>query len=276
MWCVTFVLLTRRWRFETRPPVALGCCPEPRVFAFTMSLAPPEISSFSHPIPENSHRCTRIWQTAHSLWVASPTAEGKSHFFSQSSCASREFPLMAVSSSRHTPWCTAILDFWRTWYRACIRPRLLSHSATFGCSRLQSIQSSSSRIPQSLRSLAQGNWWPMLCSRRLLALSGKILSCQCFPRRSLLLSSRSRKMEVKFLCRGSCSSATFIEMHCSPKDFVPWPSVLNSRVCPREGGLYVGLGHPISHIDIVSFLVRPSVNVSVDICWCLFVSASVC
>ena len=66
-----------------------------------------------------------------------------------------------------------------------------------------------SRRPQSLRSLSHGNWWPMFCRRRLLDRSGTVLSCQCFPTRSLLLSSRLRISEVYFLWRGSCSTETF-------------------------------------------------------------------
>jgi len=39
----------------------------------------------------------------------------------------------------------------------------------------------------------------MLCGRRLLALSETVLSCQCFLRRSLLLSSRLTNSKVKLL-----------------------------------------------------------------------------
>jgi len=103
---------------------------------------------------------------------------------------------MAASSSRQMPWCTTILGFWRAGQRAWIWPRLSGHSVTSGWRRVQSLHSSLSRRPQSLRSLAHGNWWPMLCRRRLLDRSGTVLSCQCFPRRSLLLSSRLRNSEL--------------------------------------------------------------------------------
>ena len=116
---------------------------------------------------------------------------------------------MDVISSRQMPWCTAILGFWKDGQRAWIWPRHSGHGITSGWRHLQSLHSSLSQRPHSLRSLAHGNWWPMLGRRRLLDRSGTVLSCQCFPRRSLLLSSRLRNSEVYFLWRGSCSSETF-------------------------------------------------------------------
>jgi len=101
------------------------------------------ISSFNRLTPENRPRCTRIWRNVHSSWVAavSLTADGKYHFLSPSSCVSREFLLMAVSSSRQMPWCTAILGFRRTGHRAWIWLRLAGHGVTSWYNRLQSLHS---------------------------------------------------------------------------------------------------------------------------------------
>jgi len=106
-----------------------------------------------------------------------------------------------LSKKKHKLWSFSFqLDWWpfgvpSVWKRLVVRagqrdwiwPRLSGHGVTTGWRRLQSLHSSLSRRPQGLRSLAHGNWWLMLWRRRLLDRSATDLSCQCFPKWSLML-----------------------------------------------------------------------------------------
>jgi len=145
-------------------------------------------------ISENRPRCTRVWWTVHSSWVGSLTTDRNYQILLQLSWDSTEVLLMAVSSSRQMPWCTTILGFLESWATSLdmakvFRPQCHLQVEAFTESALITV----SKTPE-LEKL--GNWWLMLCRRYVLDRSRTVLSWQCFPRRSLLLSSRLRNSEV--------------------------------------------------------------------------------
>ena len=137
----------------------------------TTSLLERVNSRNTHCVPFASKATKRLWSPPSSrrcfarrgMWRSPPL-----HILSQKTALDvwwfLEFLLTAVDSSRHMPWCTAILSFWRSGHLAWIWPRLFSHSATSGVVVCRAYSRHHSRYPR-----VWGAWRKETCNRCIVA-----------------------------------------------------------------------------------------------------------